>query len=243
MPNQRRNTGKRGQNGTSGAPLGPFTLSQMGLFTLISIIWFLSSDFDYLILTQTVSRYKCWHQRGKFRKCVRISFKSGRINQTLSEEVEVMPKNVGQEKNVGQGEDELIVFYITKHYPRPSSCFSFIVFGNWFRVVHFFQVQNIGVNNLIPPSFFLDATASPNNTYPCQWVSQSVSGLVIHSFRFGDSYRISELCEPVSEHTSTSSTWKRWKRSSWSWTSFGWWMKVIPATGTLMLTLVDQKWK
>ena len=80
-------------------------------------------------------------------------------------------------------------------------------------------------------------------TYPCQWVSQSVSGLVIHSFRFGDSYRITKLCEPVSEHTSTSSTWKRWKRSCWSWTSFGWWRKVIPATGTLMLTLVDQKWK
>ena len=37
-PNQGRNTGKRGQNGTCEAPLGPFTLSQMGLFTLISII-------------------------------------------------------------------------------------------------------------------------------------------------------------------------------------------------------------
>ena len=35
---------------------------------------------------------------------------------------------------------------------------------------------------------FLDAIASPSN-YPCQ----SVSGSVIDSFRFGDSYRISEL--------------------------------------------------
>ena len=43
---------------------------------------------------------------------------------------------------------------------------------------------------------FLDAIASPS-TYPCQWVGQSVSGSVIHSFRFGDSYRISELCELV----------------------------------------------
>ena len=31
-------------------------------------------------------------------------------------------------------------------------------------------------------------------SYPCQWVSQRVSGSVIKSFRFGDSYRISELC-------------------------------------------------
>ena len=35
----------------------------------------------------------------------------------------------------------------------------------------------------------LDAIASPS-IYPCQ--------RVIHSFRFGDSYRISELCELVS---------------------------------------------
>ena len=46
----------------------------------------------------------------------------------------------------------------------------------------------------IPCHFLLDAIASPS-TYPCQWVSQSVSGSVIHSFRFGDSYRIFELCE------------------------------------------------
>ena len=46
------------------------------------------------------------------------------------------------------------------------------------------------------PIMFLDATASPS-TYPCQWVSESVSGSVIHSFRFGDSYRISELCKLV----------------------------------------------
>ena len=39
---------------------------------------------------------------------------------------------------------------------------------------------------------FLDAIASPSS-YPCQSVSQ----WVIHSFRFGDSYRISELCELV----------------------------------------------
>ena len=39
---------------------------------------------------------------------------------------------------------------------------------------------------------FLDAIASPS-TYPCQWVGESVSD----SFRFGDSYRISELCELV----------------------------------------------
>ena len=30
-----------------------------------------------------------------------------------------------------------------------------------------------------------------------QWVSESVSQSVIDSFRFGDSYRISELCELV----------------------------------------------
>ena len=39
---------------------------------------------------------------------------------------------------------------------------------------------------------FLDAIASPS-TYPSQSVGQSV----IDSFRFGDSYRISELCELV----------------------------------------------
>ena len=39
---------------------------------------------------------------------------------------------------------------------------------------------------------FLDEIASPSS-YPCQ----SVSGSVIDSFRFGDSYRISELCELV----------------------------------------------
>ena len=38
---------------------------------------------------------------------------------------------------------------------------------------------------------FLDVIASPS-TYPCQWVSQWGD-----SFRFGDSYRISELCELV----------------------------------------------
>ena len=36
--------------------------------------------------------------------------------------------------------------------------------------------------------FFLDAIASPS-TYPCQWVSDS--------FRFGDCYRIYELCKLV----------------------------------------------
>ena len=45
-------------------------------------------------------------------------------------------------------------------------------------------------------STFLDAIASPG-PYPCQWVGQWVSGSVIKSFRFGDSYRISELCELV----------------------------------------------
>ena len=39
--NQGRHTGKRGQNGTCEAPLGPFTLSQMGLS--------LRPDFDHLI--------------------------------------------------------------------------------------------------------------------------------------------------------------------------------------------------
>ena len=39
---------------------------------------------------------------------------------------------------------------------------------------------------------FLDAIASPSS-YPCQSVSQ----WVIHSFIFGDSYRIFELCELV----------------------------------------------
>ena len=38
--------------------------------------------------------------------------------------------------------------------------------------------------------FFLDAIAS-TTTYPCQSVGESVN----HSFRFGDSYRISELCK------------------------------------------------
>ena len=45
----------------------------------------------------------------------------------------------------------------------------------------------------VPQKYFSDAIASPSS-YPCQWVSQSV----IDSFRFGDSYRISELCELVS---------------------------------------------
>ena len=40
--------------------------------------------------------------------------------------------------------------------------------------------------------FVLDAIGSPN-TYPCQSVGQ----WVIDSFRFGDSYRISELCKLV----------------------------------------------
>ena len=41
---------------------------------------------------------------------------------------------------------------------------------------------------------FLDAIASPSTyTYPSQWVGQSVGD----SFRSGDSYRISELCEFV----------------------------------------------
>ena len=39
---------------------------------------------------------------------------------------------------------------------------------------------------------FLDEIASPN-TYPCQSVGQSVGD----SFRFGDSYHISEFCELV----------------------------------------------
>ena len=40
------------------------------------------------------------------------------------------------------------------------------------------------------------AIASPS-TYPCQSAGQWVSGSVIKSFRFGDSYRISKLCELV----------------------------------------------
>ena len=43
---------------------------------------------------------------------------------------------------------------------------------------------------------FLDAIASPSS-YPCQSVGQWVSQSVIDSFRFGDSYRTSELCELV----------------------------------------------
>ena len=43
----------------------------------------------------------------------------------------------------------------------------------------------------------LDAIASPS-TYPCQ----SVGEWVIDSFRFGDSYLISELCELVYRHLS-----------------------------------------
>ena len=45
-------------------------------------------------------------------------------------------------------------------------------------------------------SSFLDAIASPSS-YPCQWLSEWVSQSVIDSFRFGDSYCISELCELV----------------------------------------------
>ena len=41
---------------------------------------------------------------------------------------------------------------------------------------------------------FLYAIASPS-TYPCQSVGQWVSQWVIDSFRFGDSYPISELCD------------------------------------------------
>ena len=55
-------------------------------------------------------------------------------------------------------------------------------------------------------SSFLDAMASPS-TYPCQWVSQWVSGSVIDSFRLGDSYRISELCELVF-------SWGTWRLST-----------------------------
>ena len=43
-------------------------------------------------------------------------------------------------------------------------------------------------------NLFLDAIASPLALTP---VSGSVSEWVIDSFRFGDSYRISELCELV----------------------------------------------
>ena len=47
--------------------------------------------------------------------------------------------------------------------------------------------------------FFLDAIEFPS-TYTCQSVGEWVRALqwVIHSFRFGDSYCISELCELVS---------------------------------------------
>ena len=44
--------------------------------------------------------------------------------------------------------------------------------------------------------YFVNALASPS-TYPCQSMGEWVSGSVIKSFRFGDSYRISELCELV----------------------------------------------
>ena len=48
------------------------------------------------------------------------------------------------------------------------------------------------MNEYIMLYFVLDAIGSPN-TYPCQSVGQ----WVIDSFRFGDSYRISELCKLV----------------------------------------------
>ena len=48
----------------------------------------------------------------------------------------------------------------------------------------------------VPIVFFLDAIASPS-TYPCQSVGESVSESVSQSFRFGDSYGISELSELV----------------------------------------------
>ena len=44
--------------------------------------------------------------------------------------------------------------------------------------------------------FLLDLIASPS-TYPCQ----SVGEWVIHNFRFGDSYCISEICELVNSQT------------------------------------------
>ena len=43
---------------------------------------------------------------------------------------------------------------------------------------------------------FVDAIASPS-TYPCQ----SVGEWVIDSFRFGDSYRMSELCELINHQS------------------------------------------
>ena len=67
------------------------------------------------------------------------------------------------------------------------------VFPSWNKVVfHLFLL-------------FLDAIASPSS-YPCQSVGQWVSQWVIDSFRFGDSYRISELCEIV-KYVSISSTY------------------------------------
>ena len=52
------------------------------------------------------------------------------------------------------------------------------------------MLLSVNVRNLLASAAkpFLDAKASPS-TYPCQcqWVSQSVSGSVIDSFRFGDS--------------------------------------------------------
>ena len=55
-------------------------------------------------------------------------------------------------------------------------------------------------------SKFLDAIASPSS-YPSQSVGQWVSESVIDSFRFGDSYRISELCELVVYVVSKAKLW------------------------------------
>ena len=65
---------------------------------------------------------------------------------------------------------------------------------------------------------FLDVIASPS-TYPCQSVGQSVSEWVIHSFIFGDRYRIPEPCELFTQFTlwrGTACTWP-WGRGRQWW--------------------------
>ena len=67
-----------------------------------------------------------------------------------------------------------------------------------FFIVIFIVISVINVVIVIVTNF-LSLPMPP--TYPCQWtvsaVSGSVSEWVVDSFRFGDSYRISELCELV----------------------------------------------
>ena len=79
-----------------------------------------------------------------------------------------------------------------------------------------FRYIHIKRGSMICTSVFLDAIASPS-TYPCQWVGDS--------FRFGDSYRISELCELVTNSCFEPSMVSIWKtiQSKWAGCWFTQW--------------------